>query len=129
MSGMQMFDTLAFARKLKNAGYPAVQAEAMADAQSDVFREMLSSSLATKSDFDVLTKDSSVLKQDVGILKQDVGILKQDVGILKQDVGIIKQDIDLLRNEITIAMQKVTIRLGSMIVAAVAILAAMKFFH
>ena len=50
MSHMHVFDTLAFAKKLKDAGYTDTQAEALVEAQSCVFREMLDSTLATKDD-------------------------------------------------------------------------------
>jgi DNA anti-recombination protein RmuC len=47
---MHVFDTLAFAKKLRDAGYTETQAEALVEAQSSVFREMLDSTLATKDD-------------------------------------------------------------------------------
>ena len=50
MSHMHVFDTLAFAKKLRDAGYTETQAEALVEAQSSVFREMLDSTLATKDD-------------------------------------------------------------------------------
>ena len=50
---MEAFDTLAFAKKLKNAGVPEEQAEAMAEVQADTFRGFLDSSLATKADLKI----------------------------------------------------------------------------
>ena len=47
---MHVFDTLAFAKKLKDAGYTETQAEALVEAQGSVFREMLDSTLTTKDD-------------------------------------------------------------------------------
>lgn len=38
---MEAFDTLAFAKKLKNAGVPEKQAEAMAEVQADTFRGIM----------------------------------------------------------------------------------------
>lgn len=54
---MLAFDTLAFAKKLKGSGYTDAQAEALAEAQMEVFRQMLESTLATKDDVrDMVTK-------------------------------------------------------------------------
>jgi len=56
-TAMYAFDTLAFAKKLKSAGYTEAQAEALVEAHSQVFREMLESTLATKDDVrDMATK-------------------------------------------------------------------------
>jgi len=48
------FDTLKFAKRLKDAGLDNRQAEAFADAQREAFSEALETQLATKADvFDV----------------------------------------------------------------------------
>lgn len=44
------FDTHKFVRKLREAGMPEGQAEALAEAQKDAFSETLDSQLATKAD-------------------------------------------------------------------------------
>lgn len=44
------FDTLKFARRLKEAGVPEKQAEAEADAIREAFAEALDNQVATKSD-------------------------------------------------------------------------------
>ena len=85
---MEAFDTLAFAKKLKNAGYSDVQAEAMAEVQAEVFRGMLDSSLATKTD----------LKEELGGLRSDLhkmgsglyrALIAQTVVLIVAMVGII----------------------------------------
>ncbi len=59
---MEAFDTLAFAKKLKNAGVPEKQAEAMAEVQADTFRGMIDSSLVTKT----------VFKEEIGGLRTEL---------------------------------------------------------
>ena len=63
---MEAFDTLAFAKKLKNAGVPEKQAEAMAEVQADTFRGMINSSLVTKS----------VLKEEIAAVRSDLKDVK-----------------------------------------------------
>ena len=64
------FDTLKFANRLKAAGVPAQQAEALADALS-------SSDIATRTDLIELKTD--IIKWIVGIALAQIGLL---VGIL-----------------------------------------------
>jgi hypothetical protein len=58
---MVAFDTLSYARRLKQAGVPDVQAEAMADAT----RELVVSDFATKADITALKADIVSLEQRV----------------------------------------------------------------
>ncbi len=44
------FDTLKYARRLRDAGFPADQAEAMAEAQNEALRDTLDGQVATKAD-------------------------------------------------------------------------------
>ncbi len=111
MSTMYAFDTLAFVKKLKSAGYPEAQAEVLAEAQRDVFREMVQNTLATKS--------------DIQELKADFSGLKSDFSGLKSDFAGFQKEID---TRLQIMSQQLTIRLGGMLVIAVGVLAAMKFF-
>lgn len=104
MSSMHTFDTLAFAKKLKNAGYTETQAEALAEAQGEVFREMLESTLATKED----------------IRQSDIR-LETEIGKVQTEIGKVRQELELMG-------QRLTIRLGGMLVVAVGVLAAMRFF-
>jgi len=99
---MEAFDTLAFAKKLKNAGVPEEQAEAMAEVQADTFRGFLDSSLATKAD----------LKIEIGGLRSD---LKEEIGALRTDL---KEEIGALRTEIYKALLAQTFALIAAMVAA-----------
>ena len=44
------FDTLKYARRLRDAGFPTDQAEAMAEAQNEALRDTLDGQVATKAD-------------------------------------------------------------------------------
>lgn len=110
-TAMHAFDTLAFAKKLKSAGYTEAQAEALVEAHSQVFREMLDSTLATKDDI-------KELKSEIAGVRSE---LKSDIAALDHKIDAVDRKIDLTAN-------RMTIRLGGMIVAGVAVLAAMRFF-
>lgn len=116
MTTMHAFDTLAFAKKLKSAGYSEAQAEALAEAQGEVFREMLNSTLATKDDLRELAT-----KEEIGKLDQRIDQLDQRVDQLDQRVGHLEVRIDGVVNQITV-------RLGGMIAVGIGLLAAMRFF-
>ncbi len=62
------FDTLTYARKLKEGGFTQEQAEAQAEAQKEVLSEVLDTTLATKDDINRLEKEISVLKWMTGFM-------------------------------------------------------------
>ena len=119
MSIMYAIDTLAYAKKLKKAGYPAEQAEALAEAQGDVFRDMLQSTLANKDDLKHIENkvDDLEVRMDAKI---DALEVKLENKIDAMDTNI--------RADFHNEMQRLTIRLGSMMAAGVFVLAAMNFF-
>lgn len=110
---MYAIDTLAFAKKLRNAGLSEEQADTIAEAHGAAFREAAEHTLATKTD---LSETQTILKQDIvavrAELKQDIdavrAALKQDISAvrteLKQDIGELrtelKQDIAEVRTEL-----------------------------
>jgi hypothetical protein len=61
MNPMIAFDTLAFAKRLREAGYDDKQAEGMAEANAEVFQRMLDSTLATKDDIRELKAEIDTL--------------------------------------------------------------------
>ncbi|NGZ27284.1 MAG: DUF1640 domain-containing protein [Magnetococcales bacterium] len=61
------FDTLKYANRLKDAGVPDKQAEAMSVAQLDVLSESMTTTLATKSDIAEVKMELAVLKWMMGI--------------------------------------------------------------
>jgi len=101
MTGMFAFDTLAFAKKLRGAGYTDTQAEALAEAQVEVFQRMLESTLATKD---------------------DINEVKAEIKAIKAEVGQVKTE---LHGEIAQAVKDMKIWFGSMLVVAVTAIATL----
>ena len=62
------FDTLAFARRLRDGGFTEEQAEAHTLAQKQVLSEVLETTLATKDDINRLEKQIAVLKWMMGVM-------------------------------------------------------------
>jgi trans-2-enoyl-CoA reductase len=90
---MEAFDTLAFAKKLKNAGVPEEQAEAMAEVQADTFRGFLDSSLATKADLKIEIRAlRSDLKEEIGGLRAEIykALLAQTFALIAAMVAAFK---------------------------------------
>ena len=90
------FDTLSYARRLKQAGVPDTQAEAMADAT----RELLDSDLATKGDIAAVTTELMRLNNEMIAFKTDMTALKTDMTALKTDMTALKTDMTALKNEV-----------------------------
>ncbi|MGH8658716.1 MAG: coiled-coil domain-containing protein [Gammaproteobacteria bacterium] len=131
------FDTLKFAKRLKEAGFTEQQAEALAAAEAEFVQE----SLATKQDVVEVKRDikegEAALKRDIKEL--DVKIeqfraeLKHDIKEL--DVKIeqfrveLKRDIKELETSLKRDMKdleyRMTIKLGAMLVVAVGAMAAL----
>ena len=142
------FDTLKFAKRLKEAGFTEQQAEALADAEA----EFIEQNLATKRDIADIKRDIADVKRDIKelevtlrneIKQLDVTLrneIKQlDVtlrGEIKQlDVtlrGEIKQldvKIEQIRSDLARDLKdleyRMTIKLGTMMVVAVAAMATL----
>ena len=142
------FDTLKFAKRLKEAGFTEQQAEALADAEA----EFIEQNLATKRDIADIKRDIADVKRDIKelevtlrneIKQLDVTLrneIKQlDVTLrneLKQlDVtlrGEIKQldvKIEQIRSDLARDLKdleyRMTIKLGTMMVVAVAAMATL----
>lgn len=73
------FDTLKFANRLKAAGVPDKQAEAEAEALSEILEVNLKE-LATKED---LTREMTLLRRDMDSLRSD---MKRDVAETKAEL-------------------------------------------
>ncbi len=98
------FNTLHYANAMKLAGMAPKLAEAQADALSE------------------LIEDSFATKNDVGLVKQDVAFVKQDLAAVKQDLHIAVKE---LRAEMKELEYRLTLKLGSMMVVAVTVVAAL----
>lgn len=109
---MYAIDTLEFAKKLRTAGLAQDQAEAIAEAHGQAFREAAEHTLATKQD---LTRHPTT--EDMERLLQPYAT-KQDLAEVTSDL---KQDMKSLE-------LRMTTRLGAMMVATTGILlAAIRF--
>ncbi len=93
-----IFDTLAYAKKLKAAGFTEQQAEV----QTEAIYEIIDKNLATK--------------QDVKSVKHDIKLLRE------HDIKLLREDVQKMEERLT---NKLTIRFGSMMIAAVMILAVL----
>jgi DNA anti-recombination protein RmuC len=105
---MHVFDTLAFAKKLRDAGYTETQAEALVEAQSSVFREMLDSTLATKDDL------RQMRDEIVGEIREEMDARFQRVDERFMGIDARFKDIDARFGEVDRRFQGVETRLGSL---------------
>ena len=119
MTGMFAFDTLAFAKKLRGAGYTDAQAEALAEAQVEVFQRMLESTLATKDDIKEVKAEIKEVKAEIEALKAEIGQVKTE---LHGEIAKVKTE---LHGEIAQAVKDMKIWFGSMLVVAVTAIATL----
>ena len=119
MTGMFAFDTLAFVKKLRGAGYTDAQAEALAEAQVEVFQRMLESTLATKDDINEVRAEINEVRAEIKALKTEIGQVKTQ---LQSEIGQVKTQ---LHGEIAQAVKDMKIWFGSMLVVAVTAIATL----
>ena len=100
-----MFDTHAFVKELTQAGMPEQQAEVLARSQTTLIDEKL----ATKED---LKKQELATKRDLKELEQ---AMKTDLKELEQAMKTDLKELEL----------RLTLRLGSMMVIAIGVVAAL----
>jgi len=62
------FDTLKFVERLEKAGVSREQATAFADAQKEAFSEALDTTLATKTDIDMIRAELVLVKWMLGVV-------------------------------------------------------------
>jgi len=121
------FDTLKFAKRLKEGGFTDQQAETLAQAEA----EFIEQNLTTKRDL----KDLEIaVKRDVKelevALKRDIeelrGSVKRDIEELR---GSVKRDVEALHADLKRDMKeleyRMTIKLGAMLVVAVGAMATL----
>jgi HEPN domain-containing protein len=89
------FDTLAYAKKLKEAGFTEQQAEAQAEA----LRAVVDANLATK--------------QDIAAVQRDIEMLRREIKEMEMN----------LRRDMKELEARVTLRLGGLMVAGIGVLA------
>ncbi len=102
------FDTLRFAKRLEDAGVPAIQAAATASA----FAEATGDVIATKIDVGDLRRD----------LEAEAGSLRRDIADLRREMHA---EFSAVRQEMKELELRMTIKLGTMMVGAAALHAAL----
>ncbi len=105
MSALLAFDTHTYVKRLVSAGMPEPQAEVIADEQ----RNLITNELATKRD----------LKELEAGLKRDMKELEAG---LKRDITDVRREMKEMELRLE---QRLTLRLGSMMVVAVGVVAAL----
>lgn len=124
--GAVAFDTLKFAKRLKEAGFTEQQAEALAEAEAELFE----THLATKQDIAELKRDIEELRAE---LKQDIASLDHRIeevrAELKRDIAGLDHRIEGVRAELKRDLRdleyRMVIKLGAMLVVAVGAVAAL----
>ncbi|MGH8610851.1 MAG: hypothetical protein ACREYF_02090 [Gammaproteobacteria bacterium] len=113
------FDTLKFAKRLKEAGFTEQQAEALASAEA----EFIEQNLATKRDILEVKRDILEIKRE---LKEVETGLKRDIKELEVRLEV---KIEQIRSDLARDMKeleyRMTIKLGAMLVVAVGAMATL----
>jgi uncharacterized protein YlxW (UPF0749 family) len=121
------FDTLAYAKKLKQAGVDPKIAEAHAEAQVEVLSEIVDRKLATKGDVEDLRGDVNTLKMDVKDLREDVRDL--DVKIDQVEIRLSSR-IDHVENKMESLKNELLIKMGGIMVTGIGLIVALQaIFH
>ncbi len=99
--GLIAFDTLAYARRLKDAGVSAQQAEAMSEAQAESLEALLENRLATKDDVHELMvgigATRSELKEEITGVRGEMAFLRTE---LKEEIAEVRGEMASLRTEL-----------------------------
>jgi hypothetical protein len=101
------FDSLGYAKKLRDAGVAQQEAEAHAEAA----REFIMTELATHHDLDVLRAE----------FRQELNGLRGDFGNLRGEFDSFRREIELKIDNLGL---RLTVRLGVMLAAGLSILGA-----
>ncbi|MBI4081904.1 MAG: hypothetical protein HY423_04765 [Candidatus Lambdaproteobacteria bacterium] len=127
------FDTLTYARKLREAGFTERQAEAQAEALRSVVEE----NLATKRDIELVRRDVKELEvrlvQQIEPVRRDAKEsetrLVREIEFVRRDMKELEtrllQQIELVRRDMALMRRDIIIWLGGLIVVAVTALGAL----
>src|ERR1043166_4202516 len=107
------FDSLGYAKRLRDGGVPQDQAEVHAEAA----RDFIMAELATKSDLLAVKQE---LQTEIRTSIADVRI---DLGDLRTSIGELRNNIAGLDTRIDTQTLRLTVRLGAMLAVAIAALA------
>ena len=116
------FDTHTFVKHLTRAGMDERQAEALVEFQV----QLINDSLATKQDIEEVKRDIEEVKRDIEEVKRDIETLRltteQSIETLRLET---KKDIAALKTDMQKMELRLTLRLGSVIIAAMGVFAAL----
>ena len=120
------FDTLKFAKRLKEAGFTEQQAEALADAEA----EFIEQNLATKQDIADVKRDIADIKRDVKELEVTLrNEIKQLEVTLRGEIKQLDVKIEQIRSDLAHDLKdleyRMAIKLGTMMVVAVGAMATL----
>src|SRR5437899_4805188 len=101
------FDSLGYAKHLREAGVPLDQAEAHAEAA----RRFIMAELATRYDLNVLRNDLDALRRE----------LETKIDVLRRDLDVLRRDLEAKIDTLSL---RLTVRVGVMLAAGIAALAA-----
>ena len=117
MDNLVAFDTLSYARRLREAGVAGPQAEALRDA--------VAQGVATKADVEDVKHDTAEIKTRVETIEADVGTLKTDVVEIKARVGALETDVGTLKTDVA----EIKTKIGALEVAVAGLDARMAGFR
>ena len=130
MPSVLAFDTLAYAKKLKAAGFTELQAEVQAEALVEIVEGRLATRQNLKEIEAALKLDIEAVRSD---LKETEAALRRDMkemeAALKLDIEGIRRDMKgmetSLKRDMKEMEQRMTIRLGGFIATSIIIVAAL----
>ena len=87
------FDTYAYIKRLKAAGFNETQAEALSEAQKESLTEIIENRIATKQDIVLVQRDIKELEFS---LKSDISRLDGELKVIKWMMGFVLAGIAAL---------------------------------
>lgn len=105
------FDSLRYAQRLQQVGVSREQAEAHAE----LARDMLVSTLATRSDVAAVQADVTTLGRE---LRTDISTLGRE---LRTEMAALRRELEV---KMEVVEQRMTVKLGAMIAAAIGLIVA-----
>src|ERR1700740_3432302 len=96
------FDSLGYAKRLRDGGVPRDQAEAHAEAA----RDFIMLELATKTDLLAVRADFQVMKADLLPIKTDLQGVKADLQGVKADLQGVKADLQGVKTDLLTMKQE-----------------------
>jgi len=120
------FDTLKFVHRLRDAGFPEPQAEAVAEAFKDAQGE---AEVATKRDLaetesrvlGVIERVEHRLETKIAEVRSEIAGVRAEVG---SEIAGVRSDSGDFRSELRLLEQRMTVKLGGMLLALAGILLA-----